>query len=100
MKRRFIVAVSGLDKGDQDAFVKFIREKSMGWWHWIDDVWLLTDRTESVTTTEIRDHLKALNSSRRCMVFEVPEDKTWSGFGPNKPPQDMFHWIKNTWHGE
>jgi hypothetical protein len=50
--------------------------------------------------SEIRDFLKDLPSSRRCIVFEVPEDKTWAGFGPQKPTQNMFDWIKTIWKSD
>jgi hypothetical protein len=58
MKRRFIVAVSGLDQADQNKFSEFIRENGLGWWHWIGDFWLLTSKSEAVSVTQIRDHIK------------------------------------------
>ena len=100
MKRRFIIGVSGLNKEDQDKFVEFLRQNGMGWWHWIGDFWLLTARKEEISASMIRDFLNEQNSPRRCIVFEVDEDKTWAGFGPNKAPQDMFDWIKNSWRGD
>lgn len=97
MKRRFIAAVSGLNKEDQNKFIEFLRQRGLGWWHWIDDLWLITSRRDEISAKDIRDYLRDLASSTRCIVIEIPEDKTWAGFGPAKPPRDMFEWIRNTW---
>lgn len=98
MTHRFIVAVTELSSEDHNKFVKFAREKGMGFWHWVPGCWLLTDVSEKVTAVEIRDFLHDLGSvNKRCIVIEIEKEKTWAGFGPNKPPQDMFKWIRETW---
>jgi hypothetical protein len=100
MKRRFVVGITGLSSDDQTKFVEFLRKEGMGWWHWIDEVWLITSRSESVSAEQIRDYLHGLKTGTRCVVFEIDEDKSWAGFGPNKAPQDMFAWLKTTWKQE
>lgn len=95
MRRRYIVAVSGLTKDDEKLFLDFLKEKKLAWWHWIDGFWLLLDRRDAVSAVSLRDKLHELSSSRRSLVLEVGEDVTWAGFGPSK--QGMFRWIKETW---
>jgi len=95
MKRRYIVAVSGLSTDDEEKFLEFIKEKKLAWWHWIKGFWLIVDRRGQVNVTMLRDQLRRLASSRRGLVLEIPKDVTWAGFGPVK--EGMFEWIKKTW---
>jgi hypothetical protein len=97
MKKRYVVAVSDLSADDERLFREYIGENRFGWWHWIDNFWLLTDPSEKSSAAEVRDFLRNLPSSRRCIVMELEGvDKTWSGFGPNSP-KSMFEWIKGAW---
>jgi hypothetical protein len=45
MRRRYIVAVSGLTKDDEKLFLDFLKEKRLAWWHWIDGFWPLVSET-------------------------------------------------------
>jgi hypothetical protein len=39
----------------------------MNWWHWIENIWLLIDPDERFDAARIRDKLRAMKSSKRCI---------------------------------
>ena len=82
MKNRFFVAVQ-LTQAGEAAFLAFLKEQNMGWWHRVPNVWLLTSRKEEVSATLIRDKLRAIGTtSPSALVMQVPEDVTWAGLMP------------------
>jgi hypothetical protein len=98
MRRRFVIAVEGLDAKQESRFRDYINKESFGWWHWINNVWLLTTNDEAVSTEEIRRHIQSLNSNARCLVFEFPEDITWSATATvNAKGKSMTEWLLTTW---
>jgi len=100
MKRRYVVAVDRMTKKETDEFVAFLREKGLGWWHWINDFWLLVDRQDRVNAEQLREKLNEIAPERTKLVMEVREDLGWSGFGPNATGEDknnMFRWLRDTW---
>ena len=98
MKKRFIVAVdSNIDK-QNDSFIKFIKENGLGWWHWIDNFWLLVSANKDLNTTKIREAVNESFPGSYCLVIEFtgnPND--WSGFGPKTKDRDMFSWLHRNW---
>ncbi len=96
MTRRFVVAAK-LDRSEQEALMAFVKARHLAWWHWIDNVWLVTDRSDTLSAKEMRDELVALVPSVRCVVIEVGADAKWAGKGPKSGGKDMFKWLRNTW---
>jgi hypothetical protein len=95
VKRRFVVAVDSPTPEQTKAINGIFRDK-YGWWHWIPGVWLVTDSTNTINTTWIRDQIGGVAPGVRNLVIEVTH-KTWSGFGPAGANRNMFDWIRNTW---
>lgn len=94
--KRFVVAAEGMSPEQQKAWLEFIKEKGLGWWHWIDNLWLLVDRPEEMTTATLRDQITEKFGATKCIVIEIEPGGTWSGLGPSSP-KPMFKWIKETW---
>ncbi|WP_288786062.1 hypothetical protein [uncultured Bacteroides sp.] len=98
MKKRFIVCYNNnIPKEEEIKFVQFAKDNKMGWWHWIDNVWLLVDYSGQMTAPILRDKVCKLHSGSRVIIIELAEDKdTWAGFGP-ATPKNMFDWVKRNW---
>jgi hypothetical protein len=101
MKRRFVIAADKLST-EQDKELKEFLHKYGGYWHWIDNFWLLAvEGQEDVSAAKIRDKIKAINSESRAIVLEVGEDITWAGFGKKSSAgRNQHDWLKTTWAGE
>ena len=99
MKRRFVVGVDGETQQDVDKIVQFARDNGIGWYHWIDNFWLFTSRSESITAGTIRDELRSLVRDKHLVVLQV-ENVTWATFGPKKMEKggkNISLWIRQTW---
>ena len=98
MRRKVAIALNSSTKEQNLELQKFITENGLGWWHWIDNFWLLTDQNGKLTARDIRDKLGEIYPSVRCIVLSLDKDNdTWSGFGPNSSEKNMFNWLKETW---
>ena len=99
MKNRFIVGVNGMTEEEEKAFISYIRDKRMGWWHWVSNFWLLVDPSEQIEVVDIRDVLIRVAPGKRNLVLqvEIEDESTWAGLGPTGEKNDMFNWIRKTW---
>jgi len=97
MKHRFVVAVENMTLSEDSAFVEWIREKNLGWWHWIPGFWLVASKPGNASTEEIRNQLRRITGRKDIIVLEIGKPMTWSGYGPNMRERDMFKWIRGTW---
>jgi hypothetical protein len=96
MTRRYAVAVEGMTKQQEEEFIAYLREERMPWWHWIENVWLLVDRRDTITASAIRDKLRDIAHPHRCLVMQV-EPKSWSGV---RDDEKMFNWLKLVWKND
>jgi hypothetical protein len=98
MKKRFVVCVNSATNEQNKQFKEFIRENGLGWWHWLRNVWLLSDSKGKFSAAEIRDQLGRNYPGVYSLVLELRgDDDTWSGFGPKKEGKNMFKWIRDNW---
>lgn len=102
MNRRFVIAVEGLTVDQEEKFRKYVA--SIGaWWHWIANIWLLSDVDSSdLTVSDIREKIKEIGGTQiKALVMEIPEDITWATFGArNNAGKSMADWLKSTWARE
>jgi len=95
-RRRFLVAAQGLSNDQQSKFTEYTKSNGFGWWHWIDNFWLLTVfGHDEITTEVIRDALIDIAPGARSIVMEIVQDKDWSGNGV--VGKEMFKWMRDTW---
>jgi hypothetical protein len=100
MKRRFVIGVEGLSKDADTKFRKFLSDLGAGYWHWIENLWLVTVDNDEISTERISKQLNELGSERN-LVLEIPEDLDWAAWGrPNVKGRTMFEWLKTTWVGK
>jgi hypothetical protein len=98
MKKRYIVCVNNSNKIQNEEFLKYLRQKKFGWWHYLDNTWLIVDTKGSSNVQEIRDKARDAFSNEYNIIFELKEGQgTWAGFGPSSKNRNMFKWIKENW---
>lgn len=99
MKKRFIVLIEESSEEQDNSFLEWVKSEKIGWWHWFQHAWLLSNRSGNFTASDIRDKLHDVYGTANNLVIELNEtDDTWSGFGPKNENNDMFKWIKDNWH--
>lgn len=98
MKKRFVVALDSAIKEQDEAFKEYVRSRGLGWWHWLTNLWLLTDASGQLTASEIRDVLTEIYPRVHALVLELRgDDDTWSGIGPKTEKRNMFKWLHKNW---
>jgi len=98
MSKRYIVGLDSSTEEQDDAFLQFINDNGLGWWHWLNNFWLITDSSGKFSAGEIRDELNESHPSVEKLVIELSDSgDTWSGFGPKSEDQNMFTWLRKTW---
>jgi hypothetical protein len=93
MTKRFIIVLDTCTKEQEEAVRLSI--KDLTWWHWLPNVWLLTDTTGAFSAITLRDHIRKAIPMVYILVFEL-NDKgdTWAGYGPSTEQRNMFDWIR------
>jgi hypothetical protein len=99
MKKRFIVALNASTPEAEKAIVAFLKRHGVSWWHWLRNVWLVSDSEGKLSAKEIRDGIREILPGVNSFVIQLNSDgsDTWSGFGPKSDDKDMFSWIHKNW---
>lgn len=98
MKKRYIVCVNNSTKEQDEKFVEFIKSKNLGWWHWLNNTWLLVDDSGILTAADIRDSARDIFTPEYNIVIEIGQTTdTWSGFGIKTEDKNMFAWLHKNW---
>ena len=97
MKRRFVVGADPLNAAQVKKFQESLGD--MGWWHWIENFWLVTaNDDEKITAAQIRDRVQEANPEARVVVLEFPEDITWAASGQkNSKGRKLSDWLQGEW---
>ena len=100
MRRRFVIGIDGLNAAEEKEFREYISEQG-AWWHWINNLWLLTTKDEDITTAKIRNRILKIDPDARVIVFEFAEDIDWAASGStNSKGKKLSGWIKETWSAD
>jgi len=99
MKKRFVFALGKISEDQEKAIVDYLNSHSLGWWHWIDNFWMVIDTHGAIGSAgKLRDHLSEIVPEPYKLVIEITGDPNfWAGFGPNSEHRNMFDWLQNTW---
>ena len=99
MKRRYVICFDALDINQSKSVTALLRKEKLGWWHWIDNVWFVTDSSGQFSAAKVRDLLKPLAPKVRLVVLEINEKgDTWAGIRADDPENKMFTWFAETWN--
>lgn len=99
MRKKFIVSIHGLTEEQENKFVEFCTQLGMGWWHYIDNFWLLVTYGGKISALEIRKKLDTISGNKRCLVIEVTGNMKYAGRGPKEEGNNMFDWLNSEWKG-
>jgi hypothetical protein len=95
--KRYIAAITGLPKADEQLFLGFIKKNGWGWWHRIDNFWLIIDKKDTSSSEQIRDFLMPLKGPVG-FVMEIPAEAFgWAAFGPGESADELFSWVETNW---
>lgn len=98
MKKRYIVSINGNATAQEDErFSAYLKEKGVGWWHWLSNTWLVVDSLENISAKDLRDKAIEIYEGKNNLVLEISAGGVWFGYGPTAPNKDMFKWIKENW---
>lgn len=101
MKKRYIVSISGNTTAQEDEkFSAYLKEKRVGWWHWLTNTWLIVESSGLVDAKDLRDKAIEIYNGKNNLVLEIPDGGNWFGYGPMTQNKDMFKWIKEYWDEE
>ena len=98
MRKRFIIGLDSTTKEQNEAFLEFVKEHGVGWWHWLGNFWLLADSGGRFSADDVRNKLKETHPGVHTLVIELSEHgDTWAGYGPKSENRNMFKWLRETW---
>jgi|GEM_PF-842201 hypothetical protein len=100
MKRRFVILLDRSTPEQNKAFIEFLKTSDInGYWHWLNNSWLIATYNLEITGAQIRDKIKEIFPDVNNMVLVLNEDgtDTWAGFGPKSEDRDMFRWLRTNW---
>lgn len=98
MRKRFIILMNPASTEKNDLLMQWIKDEGLGWWHWFQGSWLLSNSKGHLTATIVRDKLVEIFGPDHSLVMELRgKDDTWAGYGPSSPEKSMFKWIREAW---
>ncbi len=97
MKKRFVIAINDSTKDQDELFLEYIGTNNFGWWHWIDNFWLLVDSEGKITAKELHNNVMRIYSNNFNFVMEVKEIPAWWAYGAKEEHRNMFTWIEEHW---
>jgi hypothetical protein len=103
MRKRFVVATNATTALEDQAFKDTLKATfpGLGWWHRLDELWLITDDQGRLDARQLRDIAKECFSRKKLLVLEINDDgDTWSGLGPAGRAKEMFAWLHTYWKDE
>jgi hypothetical protein len=80
---RFIVVIPNSTVEHAIALKARFHMNRVAWWHWSNDVWLLSfPDTENPTTLQLQKEIQLACPDANLLVFRFPDGTEWSGWGP------------------
>jgi len=74
MRNKFVILVDSSNKLRDKKFADFLRNSSFGWWHWLNNAWLVVDGSGEMTLSELKDKVKSRFPKDRFIILEVGEN--------------------------
>ncbi|MEP0712983.1 hypothetical protein [Algoriphagus sp.] len=98
MKKRFIICLNESTPEQEKVFIEYIKSQKLGWWHWLTNIWLISDRNGKLDCEIIRDKAMEVFAQEYVIVIELSSNHdTWAGYGPSSDKKNMFKWLEENW---
>ena len=92
----YLVACDTMSKEQETAFLEYIKSNRFGWWHWLDNFWIISSSKKTLRSSMIRDAIDDAVPGLNNLVIKIENVKSWAGHGPSVEDNDMFEWLSNT----
>src|SRR4030095_5462316 len=94
--RKFIVTLDVGTREQRNAITELFQSKNWQLWHWMEDVWLLSEVPDTVTSREIAEEMNSipLVQYKRKLILRVPEGMS-TYYGNN--PKESWNWMARFW---
>ena len=89
--RRIIVIKDQAPVESRNKLSDWIKTQRVGWWHWFQQAWLLTDPQDRPVSWW-RDQIRDLLDKEFVLVIDA-DGGTWSAFAKS----ESFDWFKKNW---
>jgi len=100
MKKRFVVLIEVSTEDQNVLMLEWIKSEAIGWWHWFQNIWLLSNKHGHLEASTIRDKVREIYGTANVLVLEIKgTEDTWSGYGPKGENRNMFTWLRSDWNG-
>ena len=97
MSSSFVVGVEGLNEKEEEAILDALRDCGCGWWHWIENIWLIEHPSDEMRAAEIRKLVKdRLEGNNNVVVLRI-SCTDWATYGPESEERSFAKWLKEHW---
>jgi hypothetical protein len=91
--KRFMIVIDQAATSDAAAMSLLIDQGKCGWWHWLNDLWLIVDPDDNASVASwVLKLRKLINTSTKIFIEEV-KDGQWSVFAPPA----SHAWLEESW---
>jgi hypothetical protein len=94
--KRFVIGTNRTTVEQDKVFLNILRTRwpHLGWWHQINETWLIIDLSDELTVNALRDATHQAFPGIYKIVIEVPGHSTpWAGWGQGAD----FVWVNEQW---
>jgi hypothetical protein len=95
MKRFIIVTDSAvMDQAGRNAITAYLRAQGWAFWHWFEDLWMVSNAPEDTNLGSLRDDLtNTIPGAKHIMILSVEGLIDHAGMVPT----GTTDWIKKYW---
>lgn len=95
MRRKYVIIVQGASTDLKNTITKHLLKKKYGYWHWMEDAWLVPSVDSKVSAQELGEWLEKIPGfgTITYLVIEVGPKRTY--WGRNIKP--AWDWIIQNW---
>src|SRR5512135_2853599 len=95
MNNRFVIALDNGTPEQQDAITRFLDKRKFEFWHWIEDLWLLSNVPLGITPRNLWEELNALPELTGQDMVVMMFNSGIAHWG--QLPQSAWHWLSENW---
>lgn len=94
---KFIIALDGGTREQRNAVTALLQGKGWKLWHWMEDLWLLSQVPDNITSKQISEELfkNPLIGKKVKIVIQVSDNAPKTYWGDCNP--DSWKWMAEFW---
>lgn len=85
-----IITDDSLDAETENNISQCLKNKKLNFWHWIHNVWLITDN--DYPENELKNAIRHVLPNGILLLFKIEKDNL-TGFAP----KDSANWLIDNW---